>query len=387
MAAHQGAAGRRRCGVLAVVGMLGVLGVLSQRMGAMTHVLAGGSGGAGGAAGATGGAQSLAGAGAGAGGGGSLRVPTAAAAAASGAHSQPPAAPSPSATVRCEAFARGLAEGFALPAAVAKHVVRLERAVHIPPGTPADVVDTAFDLLRRLCRDAPVRAFVTYSDGAFERARTRLVREAAASGDFEVVVELTPGDMDEPFRARNAGILQQRRGAGFWLWKPWAAARVARLLRANDFLVYLDAGCKILRSLQPWLDAAAAADPGWHVLEFGEPIARWTKGDIFEALGVTPAQYGAAQQVLAGVWAMRVTPASMALLERWLALAQDAQLITDAPSRAPNPPGFSENRHDQSIFSLLVRLHNVTTIARDNTYPEAHARQVGALIAAARSRD
>lgn len=102
---------------------------------------------------------------------------------------------------------------------------------------------------------------------------------------------------------------------------------------------------------------------------------------------MAPEDYAGVQQVLAGIWALRRSPRTAALLAQWFALAQDAQLITDAPSIAPNPPGFSDHRHDQAIFSLLVRLHNVTTIQTDPTFPVDHARAIGSPVAAARSRD
>lgn len=298
------------------------------------------------------------------------------------------AAPSPSATLRCtdvaqRCLAKRQSDGQALP----EGVQLLNATLYIAPGTEWSVTQAVFAEVRALCLGSPLRAFVTYADAAFERARKRITREAAAIGDFDVVVEMTRVDLDPDFYAKNKGILDQRRGGGYWLWKPWAAARVGGLLRDNDYLVYLDSGCKIAKSLQPWLDTVTTADPGWYVLEFEERVARWTKGDIFKALGITVADYGEYKQVLAGIWAMRKTPATWKLLEEWLHYAQDEQLITDAPSIEPNPPGFSENRHDQSIFSLLIRIHGVKTIAQDNTYPEEHARRVGAVVIAARSRD
>lgn len=298
------------------------------------------------------------------------------------------AAPSPSATKRCPDvgqrwLAKRQSDGQSLP----EGVQLLNSSLYIAPGTDWVVVQAVFAEVRALCNVSPLRAFVTYADAAFERARKRISREAAAIGDFDVVVEMTRVDLDAEFYAKNKGILDQRRGGGYWLWKPWAAARVGGLLRDNDYLVYLDSGCKIAKSLQPWLDAVTTADPGWYVLEFDERVARWTKGDIFKALGVTVADYGEYKQVLAGIWAMRKTPAAWKILEEWLRFAQDEQLITDATSIEPNPQGFTENRHDQSIFSLLIRIHGVKTIAQDNTYPEEHARRVGAIVIAARSRD
>merc|ERR1712066_867460 len=39
-------------------------------------------------------------------------------------------------------------------------------------------------------------------------------------------------------------------------------------------------------------------------------------------------------------------------------LAADFHLISDEPSVFPNYPGWQDNRHDQSLFSMLVKASN-----------------------------
>ena len=42
-------------------------------------------------------------------------------------------------------------------------------------------------------------------------------------------------------------------------------------------------------------------------------------------------------------------------------------LIDDSPSKAPNLPGFLENRHDQSIFSLMYKVKGGTPLPSGET--------------------
>ena len=37
-------------------------------------------------------------------------------------------------------------------------------------------------------------------------------------------------------------------------------------------------------------------------------------------------------------------------------------LCTDEPSSLPNHPNFKENRHDQSVFSMLSKIYGIETI-------------------------
>jgi hypothetical protein len=84
----------------------------------------------------------------------------------------------------------------------------VDGAIVVAPGATAAALRAAAAALQSHCAaGAAMRAFVTYANEEFERARRRLVREAAAVGDFDLVVELTPADIDTEFRARNAAIL------------------------------------------------------------------------------------------------------------------------------------------------------------------------------------
>lgn len=43
------------------------------------------------------------------------------------------------------------------------------------------------------------------------------------------------------------------------------------------------------------------------------------------------------------------------LVNEWLSLAMNPQLINDAPSIMPEDPAFIDHRHDQAIWSLLIK--------------------------------
>lgn len=43
--------------------------------------------------------------------------------------------------------------------------------------------------------------------------------------------------------------------------------------------------------------------------------------------------------------------------------------IDDSPSVIPNDPNFIENRHDQSIFSLLAKLEGISLLSHEENFP------------------
>lgn len=212
----------------------------------------------------------------------------------------------------------------------------------------------------------PKAFFVTYGSGKYLPSMARLVQEAKDSGEFDVVHGYTPGDIDGAFARANARVLEQERGDGFWLWKPYFVRRVMREeMQAGDVLFYADAGCEFKGSPRPYLDLARRY--GFLGFRLSFVVKHWTKGDVFRALDMDMGTFGDERQMVGGIFAMMKTPSMTRFLDEWLHFARQPQLVDDSPSVAPNAPGFVEHRHDQAIFTLLVYKHGLALVLEDET--------------------
>ncbi len=40
-------------------------------------------------------------------------------------------------------------------------------------------------------------------------------------------------------------ILKNKRGYGYWVWKPYLISKILKEINDNDILLYLDAGCEL----------------------------------------------------------------------------------------------------------------------------------------------
>jgi hypothetical protein len=87
--------------------------------------------------------------------------------------------------------------------------------------------------------------------------------------------------------------------------------------------------------------------------------SEWTKRDAFVALGCDSERYTETKQRLASFLLVRKTLAVQRFFEEYLSYATDIRVLGDGDNALglPNYPGFREHRHDQSIFSLLTKLH------------------------------
>lgn len=177
-------------------------------------------------------------------------------------------------------------------------------------------------------------------------------------------------DMDEAFREKNRRILEAggERRKGCYLWKPYFVNKVLNGIEYGDFLIYMDSAGGYYRSrVEPVIvhmmqnDIDMVGSRRYKYLE-----RHWTKRDAFVYMGCDQKEYTDQYQCWAGIMVIRKTHNTQNIVAEWLEYAQDYRIITDAPNTCglDNYDGFEENRHDQSILSLLMKKHNVAVIEK-----------------------
>ncbi len=212
------------------------------------------------------------------------------------------------------------------------------------------------------------RVLLNYADGAFLAAQQRNARSGLEVGGFDSVAMLGRSHIDPAFVERNRFILDQPRGAGYWLWKPWAIWTLLRdHLKDGDVLFYCDSGAHFVHRADPVIDLCRERrDLPILLFTLQDEFKNrgWTKRDCFHFMRLDRPEYTDATQILASFIVCERTPETIAFVSEWLRFAQDERILTDAPNECgkPNYPEFRDHRHDQSILSLLARRRGVSTI-------------------------
>lgn len=195
----------------------------------------------------------------------------------------------------------------------------------------------------------------------FARRAQNFRREALATRFFDEVHVFTK--LPDRITSDTRWKLHSKaaRGAGYWFWK---SALILDLFNTSiaygDVLVYLDAGSR-LGNLSGWEDLLGTlCRHDIIAFQIDQPEPMWTKGDIFKrfSVGYEDAPYGTHEQICGTYIIMRKTVRSELFVKHWQDLVSDFQLVSDKPSRAPNSLQFRENRHDQSLFSMLVKANS-----------------------------
>jgi hypothetical protein len=210
---------------------------------------------------------------------------------------------------------------------------------------------------------------INYADRRFYRAQRLNQRTGREIGGFDRAISWRRQHLDSEFRNHNRLILDMDRGAGYWLWKPYITVMTLRNeMSAGDILFYCDSGSQFVASVAPLIELCCArpAKPMlFFTLEDFHTNRRWTKRDCFYYMDMDSPPYIDFPQIAASYFICRKSEISVAFFEAWLRYAQDPRILTDSPNQCglPNYPEFVEHRHDQSILSLLVRKHDMPTLA------------------------
>ena len=205
-----------------------------------------------------------------------------------------------------------------------------------------------------------MKILINYASAVPEYVHCRRMNTATgyAMGGFDKVIEYSPeGLLDEDFRRKNEHILKYKKGAGYWLWKPYIVRKTLEEMGEEDFLFYSDARGLFLGPIDPFIELMRKKNQDILAFIGGYVEAHFTKRDAFILMDCDTARYADSRQFKVGYHLWRKTAFSMKLVNSWLSYAQDERIITDMSNRCgkENYPGFIEHRYEQSIFSLLCK--------------------------------
>lgn len=182
------------------------------------------------------------------------------------------------------------------------------------------------------------------------------------------------------FCAKNRQLLDQPRGGGYWVWKPFLIFNVLTKLPQGAYLIYYDSGISLKYRI--WSDCSSFIQwmelnefsfmPGIRIPEFGAN-RNWCKFEAYrnqipvEQLDnfLSESQF----QATFSIW--RNDAKSMLFLKQWIDLCENNILIDDfIADQSCEHPDFIEHRHDQALLSLLCFQKNIASInEKDEVIP------------------
>ena len=213
---------------------------------------------------------------------------------------------------------------------------------------------------------------ITYGDNNFTKSKQRINNEAINSDWFDSVTVYGPENLDNDFKLKFKNILEQSRGGGYWIWKSYIIKKKLDEINDNDILIYLDAGCSINPQgkdrFNKYVEMLNNSDEGGISFELTHPEKKYTTKEIFNYFNIDiNGEIANSGQILATVRIMKKNKNLMNLINlESKTLYDNALLFTDHYNNNQESY-FKDNRHDQSILSL-VRKKVGSIVLTDETY-------------------
>jgi hypothetical protein len=157
-------------------------------------------------------------------------------------------------------------------------------------------------------------------------------------------------------------ILKNKRGFGHWIWKPYLIKKTMDKLNDGDIILYLDSQTYIKMDekehLLQYLDIVKENKILYSNMHHANEFA-FNKMDLIHTLNMTDNKLILEDQCEANIQLIYVCKETRELMNTIYNYACTYHNIDDTPSIIPNHQMFKDHRHDQSLFSLLVKKNNL----------------------------
>lgn len=217
-----------------------------------------------------------------------------------------------------------------------------------------------------------MRLIISYANKPyFYRSQHFLVESSKKY--FDGHASYHPEMLDKAFAEKNKHILNQPRGGGYWLWKPYIILNTLKLVKDGDYVFYVDSGNLLVNDPEPLFKIVDTTSKGILLFENRDGTATdkevkggiwqnymFTKFDCFAKMRCNEKKYIYGNQIDGSYALIKKCDYAIKFFEEYLAWAEDEDILTDKPNQlGSNYPGFRDHRHDQSVCSLLAIRENI----------------------------
>lgn len=210
---------------------------------------------------------------------------------------------------------------------------------------------------------------ISFADSKYKASLVRLKKEIDKFKSITKSFFFTEKDLDAEFK-KSFNPFIYRRGYGYWKWKAYLCKKMLDTLEINDILIWSDAGTvfnsKAEEKFKEYINLTIESQSGILAFQQDKYIEKqYTKADCFAYFNVlNDKNITNTAQFWAGCWMIRKTDDSVDFINRWYkAINDEFDLISDKQSKLPNFKEFIEHRHDQSVFSILVKQYDIEFVS------------------------
>ncbi|MES2214421.1 MAG: hypothetical protein V4485_00160 [Pseudomonadota bacterium] len=193
---------------------------------------------------------------------------------------------------------------------------------------------------------------ISFAEGLAHESNQNFLNASSINKGFDNIITYGPKDIDQKYYEQHKDILSQKRGAGYWLWKPYLIKKTMSLMAEGDVLFYVDTGATLLTNTDFFINQMDKAEASVLLFKSYHKNERYTKRDTYSLMGMDE-KYRDYPQIGATFIILRKSKRSEAFIDAFLKYCEDPQILTDSKSTLGEYEDFIDHRNDQSIITLL----------------------------------
>ena len=213
---------------------------------------------------------------------------------------------------------------------------------------------------------------ISYGNNNFANSKKRLVLEAKNTNWFDTITMYGPESLDDDFKMKFKNILNKPRIGGYGIWRPYIIKKKLNEINDNDILIYLDAGCTInpkgVKRFYEYIDIINNSEYGIISFQMHQLEKNWTTKEIFNYFNVENyTNITDTGQILSGIIIMKKNNNTIQLNNIWYNVIFNNPLLFTDYYNNKQEKYFRDNRHEQSVFSVIRKMNN-SILIHDETY-------------------
>ena len=210
---------------------------------------------------------------------------------------------------------------------------------------------------------API-TLISYADGdpVFYQNQNAQTFSALNKG-FDRFFQYHHKDIEDEFYRENKTILDQKRGSGYWLWKPYFILKTLEALPEGVIVFYADSSVIFKSSIAPFIQKLNSEHTDILLLQDGSKrknnfnkAVQTIKREALDANGIDPKSIENKYALWGAFLIVRNTEGARSFVRTWLNLCKNKDALTDQPfDTSKQQSTFKTHSHDQALLFIATQ--------------------------------
>ena len=209
----------------------------------------------------------------------------------------------------------------------------------------------------------PFTYLISYADGhpIFFKNQMGLMQTALNKG-FDTFILWRRAHLETSFYQENKAILDEKSGAGKWLWKPYIIHKTLEGAPENAVIIYLDGAYAVIKPIDPLRTHLASNDVvlfhhATPSKNFRETAADNITLEILEKYGLNKPDVLQKTSFNTQIVMVKNTPRTRAFIKNWLEISKDPEVLLRTTFKADKQLPSFNGRYGPEQDSLFIAAH------------------------------